>query len=216
MAAYDAIIATIVVASDASSVTKAMVNSTTWRAGTSGDWLSTSCTLTAGNTYQFRTENSNFGSSTATLPNIEASVTVDWDTSGTVITTFGNFFMFYYAYYCTSLTSLSVPDTSSVTSIGNQFMTYYADSCSSLTRLELPAVGWFETHNINWMIPSGRLNHLKGYVKNSTDLSDWQALTVSGKTLYTNYIRRTSDVILEEEEIPDEPDPVTRRIFIIN
>ena len=311
MTAYNAVIATIVVASDASSVTKAMVNSTTWRAGTSGDWLSTSCTLSAGNTYQFRTVNSSFSSNTATLPNIKASVTVDWDISGTVITTIGNsflkyyahscslltslsvpdtssittignsfmryyargctsltslsvpdtssvttvgdyfmggyiynctfltfsvpdtssltsigdyfmssyadscssltsldvpdtssittvggYFMYAYANYCSSLTSLSVPDTSSLTSAGTSFMGYYAGSCTSLTRLELPAVGWFETHNIDWKVPSGRLGILKGYVKNSTDLSDWQALTdTSGETLYTNYIRSTANVI---------------------
>ena len=200
MTAYDAIIATIVVASDASSVTESMVNSTTWRAGTSGTWLSTSCTLSAGNTYQFRTENANFDSSTTTLPKIKADVTVDWDTSGTVVTTIGDYFMYYYAYDCPSLTSLSVPDTSSLTSVGTNFMTYYARGCSSLTRLELPAVGWFETHNIDWYVPSGRLNSLKGYVKNSTDLSDWQALTVDGETLYTNYIRSTDDVILEESK----------------
>ena len=74
--AYDAIIATIVVASDATSVTKAMVKSTTWREGTSGEWKSTSCTLEAGKTYQFRTPNSGSDSGiTAVLPNIKASVT---------------------------------------------------------------------------------------------------------------------------------------------
>ena len=77
----------------------------------------------------------------------------------------------------------------------------YAYNCTSLTRLELPAVGWFETHNINWTVHSGRLNNLKGYVKNTTDLADWQGLTVSGKTLYTNYIRSTANVILEAPSI---------------
>ena len=53
--AYDAIIAAIVVASDASQVVKAMVKSTEWREGTSGSWLTTDCTLNASTTYQFRT-----------------------------------------------------------------------------------------------------------------------------------------------------------------
>ena len=201
MSAYDAVIATIVVASDASSVTKSMVNSTQWRAGTSGTWLTTNPTLSAGNTYQFRTENANFGSWGTVLPNIKADVTVDWDTSGTVVTTIGDSFMRYYAYGCSSLTSLSVPDTSSVTSVGDDFMYKYAVDCSSLLRLELPSVGWFETNDVDWKVPSGRLNYLKGYVKNSTDLSDWKALTdTSGETLYTNYIRSTDDVILEESK----------------
>lgn len=137
--AYDAIIATIVVASDASSVTKSMVKSTQWRAGTSGTWLSTSCTLSAGNTYQFRTPLSGMSSSsTAILPNIKASVTVDWDTSGTEITSVGYYFMRSYAYGCSSLTSLDVPDTSGLTSVGNYFMSDYASGCSSLTSLSVP------------------------------------------------------------------------------
>ena len=67
--AYDAIIATITTASDASSVTKSMVKSTTWREGTSGTWLTTNCTLKAGKVYQFRTPLSGMSSSaTAVLP----------------------------------------------------------------------------------------------------------------------------------------------------
>lgn len=83
--AYDAIIATITVASDASQVVKAMVKSTEWREGTSGSWLTTDCTLNASTIYQFRTPLSGMNStSTATLPNIKASVTVDWDTTARV------------------------------------------------------------------------------------------------------------------------------------
>ena len=137
--AYDAVIATIVVASDATSVTKTMVKSTTWREGTSGEWKSTSCTLEAGKTYQFRTPNSGSGSgTTAVLPNIKASVTVGWDTSGSTITSVGNYFLYYYAYGCNKLTSLSVPDTSGLTTVGNYFMDSYARSCSSLTSLSVP------------------------------------------------------------------------------
>jgi hypothetical protein len=73
----------------------------------------------------------------------------------------------------------------------------YAYNCTSLLRIELPAAGRFASNNVNWSVPSGRLNILKGYVKNSTDETAWKALTASGKTLYTNYIRNTSDVILE-------------------
>jgi hypothetical protein len=109
------------------------------------------------------------------------------DTSG--LTSVGASFMYSYARGCSSLTSLAVPDTSGLTSVGNSFMAYYARDCSPLTELVLPAVGWFEDHNVNWSVPSGRLGNLKGRVLNSDDLSGWKALTASGKTLHTNYIR---------------------------
>src|SRR5574344_1485433 len=47
----------------------------------------------------------------------------------------GNCFMYYYAYSCTGLTSLSVPDTSGITTVGNCFMYNYARSCTGLTSL---------------------------------------------------------------------------------
>jgi hypothetical protein len=137
--AYDAIIATITTASDAVSVTKAMVKSTQWREGTSGTWLSTDCTLEAGKVYQFRTPLSGMGSgTTSVLPNIKASVVVGWDTTATPITSVGDSFMRSYARGCSSLTSLSVPDTSGLTSVGSYFMAYYAYGCSSLTSLSVP------------------------------------------------------------------------------
>jgi len=347
--AYDAIIATITTASNASSVTKSMVKSTQWREGTSGTWLSTDCTLTAGKVYQFRTPLSGMDSgTTSVLPNIKASVVVGWDTTATAITTVGNYFMAYYAngctsltslsvpdtsgltsvgtsfmacyargcssltslsvpdtsgltsvgsnfmyyyargcssltslsvpdtsgltsvgtyfmsyyanncssltslsvpdtsgltsvgdyfmayyaygcssltslsvpdtsgltsvgtyfmsYYannCSSLTSLSVPDTSGLTSVGDYFMSYYANNCSSLTSLILPsATGWFASHNISWGVPSTRLNYLYGYAPSATSQTAWQALTVSGKTLYLNYIRNTSYVKVIEAKMP--------------
>ena len=95
------------------------------------------------------------------------------------ITSVGSDFMFAYAGYCSSLTSLSVPDTSGLTSVGDFFMYGYAEGCSSLTSLILPAVGWFATHNIDWSVPSGRLGYLKGYVNNVTDRGNWRALTTS-------------------------------------
>jgi len=202
--AYDRIIATITTASDASQVVKAMVKSTEWREGTSGTWLSTDCTLKAGKVYQFRTPLSGMSSdTTAILPNIKASVTVAWDTTATPITSVGDYFMYSYAYGCSSLTSLSVPDTSGLTSVGAYFMRYYAINCSSLTSLMLPsATGWFESHNISWSVPSSRLNYLYGYAPNATSQTAWQALTVSGKTLYTNYIQSSSYVKVIEAKLP--------------
>ena len=288
---YDAIIATITTASDAVQVTKSMVKSTTWREGTSGAWLTTDCTLEAGKVYQFRTPLSGMSSSaTAVLPNIKASVVVDWDTTATPITSVGDYFMsnyargcsslttlsvpdtsgltsvgdyfmYYYAYGCTSLTSLSVPDTSGLTSVGNYFMAsyangctsltslsvpdtsgltsvgiyfmsnyangcsaltslsvpdtsgltsvgdyfmaYYADGCSSLTSFMLPsATGWFASNNVSWSVPSSRLGYLYGYTPDATSQTAWQALTVSGKTLYTNYIQSSSYVKVQEPPTP--------------
>ena len=199
--AYDAVIATITVASDASQVVKTMVKSTTWREGTSGSWLTTDCTLNASTTYQFRTPLSGMSSDyTAILPNIKASVTVAWDTTATPISTLGNYFMRSYAQGCSSLTSLSVPDTSRLTSVGNYFMYYYAYGCTSLTSLILPdSTGWFGSYNVDWSVPSGRLGYLYGYTPNSTSQTAWRALTVSGKTLYTNYIRAEDHVLLSEQ-----------------
>ena len=75
-------------------------------------------------------------------------------------------------------------------------MTYYATSCNSLTSLFLPdTTGWFGTNNVNWSVPADRLGVLKGYVKDPAGVSAWQGLTVSGKTLYTNYIRSVSNVM---------------------
>lgn len=295
--AYNAVIATITVASDASQVVKTMVKSTTWREGTSGTWLSTNCTLTAGNTYQFRTPTSGMDSSFATvLPNIKASVAVDWDTTATPISTLGDNFMLFYAQGCSSLTSLSVPDTSGLTSVGTNFMNYYAASCSNLTSLSVPdtsgitsvgddfmysyagycssltslsvpdtsgitsvgsyfmgayafgcssltslgvpdtsgitsagysfmdyyaydcskltslilpdSTGWFGSHNVSWSVPEGRLGYLYGYTPNSTSQTAWRALTVSGKTLYTNYIRAEDHVLLSTTPVIGERYPL--------
>jgi hypothetical protein len=231
--AYNAIIATITTASDATQVTKTMVKSTTWREGTSGTWLTTNCTLEAGKVYQFRTPLSGMGSSaTAVLPNIKASVVVGWDTTATAISTVGDYFMQYYAYGCTaltslsvpdtsgltsvgasfmrayaqncsSLTSLSVPDTSGLTSVGNYFMSYYARSCTALTSLILPsATGWFASNNVSWSVPSSRLGYLYGYTPDATSQTAWQALTASGKTLYLNYIRDYDHVKVIEAKLP--------------
>ena len=142
-------------------------------------------------------------STTAILPNIKASVVVGWDTTATPITTIGNYFMVGYAYGCSSLTSLSVPDTSGLTSVGNYFMYYYAYGCSSLTSFMLPsATGWFASNNVSWDVPSTRLNYLYGYAPSATSQTAWQALTASGKTLYLNYIQSTSYVKVIEAKSP--------------
>jgi hypothetical protein len=115
----------------------------------------------------------------------------------------GNYFMYSYARDCSSLTSLAVPDTSSLESVGDSFMYYYAQGCSSLTKLVLPAVGWFQDNNVDWSVPASRLGVLEGHVLDSDDLSSWQALTVSGKTLHTNYIRDPDLVYYAKAEAPE-------------
>ena len=50
----------------------------------------------------------------------------------------GNYFMYYYARGCSSLTSLDVPDTSGLESVGTSFMRSYAYDCSKLTSLDVP------------------------------------------------------------------------------
>ena len=207
--AYDAVIATITVANDATSVTKNMVKSTEWREGTSGAWLSTGCTLTAGNVYQFRTPLSGMSTATtAILPNIKAAVTVDWDTSATPITTVGDDFMYYYANGCSGLTSLGVPDTSGLTSVGSGFMSNYAGSCIALASLILPpTTGWFANNNVGWNVPAGRLGILQAHVPDAASKAAWDLLTVSGKTLYTNYIQSPDNVIIDGGE--PEPEEYT-------
>ena len=129
------------------------------------------------------------------------------DTSG--LTSVGSYFMAFYAFGCSSLTSLSVPDTSGFTSVGDNFMRYYAYNCTSLTSLILPdSTGWFGSNNVDWNVPSGRLGYLYGYTPNSTSQTAWRALTVSGKTLYTNYIRAEDHVLLSTTPIIGERYPL--------
>jgi len=177
--AYDAIIATITTASDATSVTKSMVKSTTWREGTSGTWLSTGCTLTKSKVYQFRTPLSGMSSSTtAVLPNIKASVVIGWDTTATPISTVGDYFMASYARSCTSLTSLSVPDTSGLTSVGDYFMAYYAYGCTSLTSLSVPDTSGLTSIGASFM---------RSYADGCTSLTSLSVPDTSGLTSVGDY-----------------------------
>lgn len=119
------------------------------------------------------------------------------------ITTVGTYFMYGYAGDCSSLTSLSVPDTSGVTSVGASFMRNYANGCTSLISLILPAVGLFAIYDGNWYVPSGRLGYLKGYANNVTDRDNWRALTTSTSP-NTLYINyiRSADDVILPPETP--------------
>ena len=196
--AYDAIIATITTASNATQVTKTMVKSTTWREGTSGTWLSTDCTLKAGKVYQFRTPLSGMSSgTTAILPNIKASVTVAWDTTATAISTVGDYFMNYYAYDCSSLTSLSVPDTSGLTTVGNYFMRSYASGCSSLTSLSVPDTSGLTSVGNYFM--SSYANGCSSLT--SLSVPDTSGLTTVGNYFMSYYARGCSS--LNSLSVPD-------------
>jgi hypothetical protein len=61
------------------------------------------------------------------------------------LTSGGDYFMRYYAYGCSKLASLSVPDTSGLESVGNNFMYYYAYNCSNLTSLAVPDTSGLES-----------------------------------------------------------------------
>jgi acyl-coenzyme A thioesterase PaaI-like protein len=117
-----------------------------YRAGTSGGWTSLSVSGT---------------DTTFPVTSLTMQIAHNWDKSGdnymtpsfrgaTNITSIaisqkssltgamGTYFMYYYAYGCSSLTSLAVPDTSGLTSVGTYFMYSYASDCSSLTSLAVP------------------------------------------------------------------------------
>jgi len=118
-----------------------------YRAGTSGAWTSlsvsgdsttfnvTSTTMQVAHDWNKSGNNymtPSFYNQTTNLTDI--SISQKAVLSGTV----GNSFMYYYARGCSSLTSLSVPDTSGLTSVGNSFMDNYARGCSKLTSLPVP------------------------------------------------------------------------------
>lgn len=115
-----------------------------------------------------------------------------------MVTSIGNNFMNNFAQGCSSLLEMYVPDTSKMTTVGTDIMKNFANGTYSLLKLFLPnTTGYFSSNNISWYVPSARLGLLKGYVKTPSAKTAWEALTVSGKTLYTNYIRSTSDVVLD-------------------
>lgn len=152
-----------------------------YRAGTSGTWTSLSVSGTA---------------TTFPITDTTMQVAHGWNKSGSNYMTpsFRN---------ATNITGIAISQKSALTgAMGNYFMYSYAYDCSSLIELMLPAVGWFENNNVNWSVPAGRLGVLKGRVLNPDDLSGWQALTAEGKTLHTNYIQDPDLVYYEGTVAP--------------
>ncbi|MDR1796993.1 MAG: dockerin type I domain-containing protein, partial [Clostridiales Family XIII bacterium] len=99
------------------------------------------------------------------------------------LTTLGNNFMEYYAYNDTSLTSLDVPDTSAITRVGTYFMAQYAYGCTGLTSLAVP-----DTSALTY---AG--NYFLWYYANncrsltSLAIPDTTALTSNGGLFMSNY-----------------------------
>ena len=117
-----------------------------YRAGTSGDWTSlsvsgTSTTFPVTSTTMQIAHNWNKSGNNYMTPSFQdaTNITSIAISQKSFLTgTMWDFFMYYYAYGCSSLTSLDVPDTSGLTSVRNGFMYYYARGCSSLTSLAVP------------------------------------------------------------------------------
>lgn len=117
-----------------------------YRAGTSGTWTSlavsgTTTTFPVTSTTMQVAHNWNKNGNDYMTPSFQGNgnitgiaITQRAALSGAV----GYSFMYYYAYDCSSLTTLAVPDTSGVTSVGDYFMYRYAYNCPSLTILAIP------------------------------------------------------------------------------
>src|SRR5574344_678349 len=109
----------------------------------------------------------------------------------------GKYFMCQYAYNCSNLTSLSVPDTSGVTSVGNNFMYGYARGCSSLTSLSVP-----DTSNTT-SVGSNFINGYAGGCSSLTSLSvpDTSNITTVGTYFMCQYALGCSS--LTSLSVPD-------------
>jgi len=167
-----------------------------YRAGTSGAWTSlsvsgnsttfnvTSTTMQVAHDWNKSGDNymtpSFYGQSTNL---VGISITQKAVLSGTV----GAYFMYYYAFGCSSLTSLDVPDTSGITSVGgSSFMRFYAQGCSSLTSLSVPY-----TSELTSVVGNFFMGTYASGCSNLTSLSvpDTSGITTVG-TYFMNYYAR--------------------------
>ena len=108
-----------------------------YRAGTSGNWtsLSVSGTTTTfpitSTTMQIAHNWNKSGNDymTPSFYNAKTITSIAISQKSSLTGAMGNYFMYCYAYGCSSLKSLAVPDTSSLESVGDFFMAYYAYGC---------------------------------------------------------------------------------------
>jgi hypothetical protein len=188
------VVATVVVASDATATTKDMIKSSQWSTdGTT--WSADTLSLEAGGVYFIYTPvDAMSDESSAILPNIKASVTVNIDPA---ITTVGDYFLFEYAHDCKLLTSLNPPDTSNLTTVGDHFLQYYAQGAGGLTYLGVP-----DTSHIT----STGTDFMWGYAMGCSSLLTLAAPDISGisqpnNDLLSNYASDCSS--LTTLDVPD-------------
>ena len=107
-----------------------------YREGTSGGWTSlsvsgTTTTFPVTSTIMQVASDWNKDGNNYMTPSFSGGTTITgiaMSQKAALSGTIGNYFMHNYAYGCSSLTSLSIPDTSSVTTVGTRFMQYYAET----------------------------------------------------------------------------------------
>jgi hypothetical protein len=114
-------------------------------------------------------------------------------------TVVGNNGMRNYAQGCTALETLSIPSFTALTTVGSGFMSNYASNDAALDFLVMDsAPGWFSTHTVSWDVAAAAATDEEGLkaIVPADSLTDWQALTASGKTLATNRITDPANVIV--------------------
>jgi hypothetical protein len=196
----DGVIATVRVASDATPLVtpKAMTKGSMWSVD-GVNWLSIALSPVADTTYYIFTPLSGMGSSnTAILPNVKADVTVRIDPN---ISTVGNYFLYSYAYNCSSFTSLGAPDTSNISTIGSFFLKNYAYGCINLTSLEVP-----NTSQITTLAADFLYSYAQGCTKlTSLGAPDTSNITTSDVTTAANFLRSYASgcTVLTSLGIPD-------------
>ncbi len=162
-----------------------------YRAGTSGDWTSLSVSGTdttfpvTSTTMQIAHDWNKSGSNYMTPSFWSATniTSIAISQKSSLTGTMGYSFMAYYAYGCSKLTSLAVPDTSSLTSAGDGFMARYAENCSSLTSLDVPDTSSLESVGDHFMY-----SYADGCSSlTSLDVPDTSGLTSVGKYFMRYY-----------------------------
>lgn len=117
-----------------------------YRSGTEGDWtaldVSSNTTIFPINATTMQiAHNWNKDGNNYMTPSFMGGTrikTISINTKENLSGIMGNSFMYNYANGCSSLVSLTVPNTSGLTSVGNDFMRSYAAGCSSLTSFAVP------------------------------------------------------------------------------
>ena len=184
-----------------------------YRAGTSGNWTSLSVTGTSttfpvtSTTMQVAHDWNKDGDNYMTCSFYNQSTNlkgIKMSQKAPLSGTLGNFFMYYYASGCSSLTSLDVPDTSNITTVGSSFMNSYAQGCSLLTHLDVP-----DTSNITTVGSS----FMSSYAQDCSSLTSLDvpntsnvnltvgSITVNGPYFMHSYAKNCSS--LTHLDVPD-------------